>query len=188
MDNWEQYQTFYQAADSKIKDIIHSSLIPECVTDVVKKYELDDSHRSILIRIFMRNIVGMMSDSQTTVAIRTAGIPAALVISADINQCIQIKTATFADTSLVTETSEPIESSVKINTPETPSTKQNNLEDELAAAEAAFHDLQPIRTMAQDMETLKHDIEHLHTATSQDVLLSGDGNKKKNPDAAWDTE
>jgi hypothetical protein len=78
--------------------------------------------------------------------------------------------------------------SAAINTLKVPVTKSNTLADELEAAEAAFHDLQPIRTMAQDMESLKQDIEHLHTATSQDVLLNGDGNGKKNPEAAWDTE
>jgi|GEM_PF-1501096 len=185
MQNWEQYQAAYQAADQTTKDKLHSSLISECVDESVKKYELDTSHRKILMQLFASKVAGIMDTAGTTEAMRTAGIPAATVISKEIDECIATKTPTIPDTSLVEEgeTSEVTKQSVEVTPPEfTPDT----LAVELAETEAAFKQLQPIRTMAHDMETIKQD-EPVHQATSQESILNGQGNAQKNTSAQWGT-
>ena len=52
-----------------------------------------------------------------------------------------------------------------------PATAAESLEEEIAATEAAFHQLQPIRTMAHDMQSLRQDNEPSHKAASQEELL-----------------
>jgi hypothetical protein len=71
-------------------------------------------------------------------------------------------------------------------TTSTPSSDAS-LAAELAETEAVFKQLQPIRTMAHDMETIKTKEEPVHQATSQDTILNGQGNAQKNPDARWET-
>jgi hypothetical protein len=203
--NWNEYQTAYQAADQTTKDKLHSSLIPECVGEAVTKYELDSSHRRILIKIFSRKTVGLHDDASTAEAMREAGIPAAAVICKKINQCMATKTPAIADTSLVEDgqTGNKIGQSVPVNTTTTPvttvqqptvanphnnqETPSNTLAAEIAETEAAFKQLQPIRTMAHDMETIKQVEEPVHQAASQETILNGQGNAQKNESAQWGT-
>ena len=70
------------------------------------------------------------------------------------------------------------------NQPPTPESV-DSLAAEIAATEASFHQLQPIRTMASDMNSLRSTEEPVHQGVSQNTLLNGDGNGKKNPDARW---
>jgi len=70
------------------------------------------------------------------------------------------------------------------NPPPTPESV-DSLAAEIAATEASFHQLQPIRTMASDMNSLRSTEEPVHQGVSQNTLLNGDGNGKKNPDARW---
>lgn len=200
MDNWEQYQTAYQAADQKTKDIIHSSLIPECVSAAVLKYELDDSHIRTLIQLFANKTVGLADETQTINAIRSAGIPASSVVYNEITKDLETNKPTIADTSLVQIDSthmeaRPVTTNVKIQSApaavvavETPvPTTRTELAAELAETEAAFSQLQPIRTMAHDMQTLKQEQEPVHQSASQETLLEGQGNAQKNHDASWGT-
>ena len=84
-----------------------------------------------------------------------------------------------------TKTAVPVVTNIPIQTPTAVVAPEPiSLADELTAAEATFHQLQPIRTMAGDMQTLKHDVP-IHQAASQETLLNGDGNGKKNPGAQW---
>ena len=190
MQNWEQYQAAYQAADQKTKDIVHSSLISECVTAAVTKYELDISQTRTLIQIFASKVVGVADETATTESMRSVGIPAAAVICKEIVECLNTKKATVADTALIeiVGTEEELSTIIPIQTTSTPVPQPPTtptLAEELAEAEAALHQLQPIRTMASDMQTLRPESEVTHQASSQDFLLDGDGNGKKNPDARW---
>lgn len=63
----------------------------------------------------------------------------------------------------------------------------DTLAAELAETEAAFKQLQPIRTMAHDMETLRTEEAPVHQATSQETILNGQGNAGKNTEAQWGT-
>jgi hypothetical protein len=64
---------------------------------------------------------------------------------------------------------------------------EQSLAAELAETEAAFKQLQPIRTMAHDMETLKQVEEPVYQATDQETILNGQGNAQKNVSAQWGT-
>ena len=189
MDKWQEYRAAYATVDQSTKDKLHSSLIPECVTDACIKYELDKSHQQKMIQFFAFETVGIVDETTTTDAMRAEGIPAAAVIYAEINQCIATKTPAIADTSLVKE--EPtVESNQPVVTPTIPVPAENNTPDtlaaELAETEAAFKQIQPIRTMAHDMETIKQE-EPIHQATSQEAILNGQGNAEKNAAAQWGT-
>lgn len=196
MKNWEKYQSAYEQADQATKSKLHSSLIPECVDAAIVKYELDQSHKRIMVQMFANKTVGITDENSTIEAMRSAGIPAAGIVAKEIIQCIYTKTPTVPDTSLVdeqpaipSETSKLVainqqtQTSAATPTPQ-PTATADVLADELAEAEAAFHNLQPIRTMAGDMQSIRHN-EPTHQATGQDALLQGRGNQEKNPDARW---
>lgn len=155
MKNWKQYQDAYNAATDPIKGKIHSSLIPECVVSACLKYELDDTHKQILIRLFADKILGLADDTATTESMRSVGIPAAAVIYKEIDQCLATKQPSIPDTSLVENiqiVAEEATDNVKLEI-----TESNSLAAELAETEATFKELQPIRTMAHDMQSLKRE-------------------------------
>lgn len=200
MENWEQYQNAYKAANESTKAKIHSSLIPECAFSACTKYELDDSHKRILIRLFADQILGLRSSESTTQSMRDAGIPAAAVIYKEVEKCLESKQPSIPDTSLVENIqivaeevsikSEAISLTVEqeVGRTETASpaaNKDSSLAAELAETEAAFKELQPIRTMAHDMETLRTENEPVHKAADQETILNGQGNADKNSDAQW---
>lgn len=82
----------------------------------------------------------------------------------------------------------PISSDTQpVETTTVPNNDQDTLAAELAATEAAFKQLQPIRTMAHDMETIRTDDEPVHQAASQESILNGQGNASKNTQAEWGT-
>lgn len=208
MENWDQYQAAYQSADQATKSILHSSLIPECVADAVRKYELDDSHRRVLIALFSAELLKLHTAEECVEQLRAAAIPAAKVIHSEISTCLTTKKPSITDTSLVevvpeevtsapaipTTTSTPIKITAEPPqnlslTPAAFDTVGSNdaLAKEIAEAEAAFHQLRPIRTMAHDMDTLKQVDQPDHQATSQEDLLKGKAANAANPNARWNS-
>lgn len=102
--NWETFHTAYLASDQKTKDILRSSLIPECVNEIIKKFELDKTHQKTLVQIFSNKVLGLLNEESTIDALRKEGIPAAKVIHTEISTCLSTKKPTIADTSFETET------------------------------------------------------------------------------------
>lgn len=185
MTDWETYQTAYQAADQATKDILHSSLIPECVATNVSKYELDPSHQKILVTLLSEKTLGLIDEPQLVEKTRQAGVPAAQMICTDIQQCLQTQTPSIADTSLEATAEKPETQTVPVNqakpaaptssepaaavdtavkTPE--ETETSSLASEIAATEAALKSIPKVRTMAQDAQ------ESTDHSSSQEELLN----------------
>ncbi len=191
MENWEQYQKAYQAADEATKSKLHSSLIPECVALTVKKQQLDDNHQKTLVQLFSEKLLGLTNEEQMKQTMRTAGVPNAEVVLQEITTCLSSHTASIADTSLIEEaaptekaTEAPADTtpstpqSVPVNpevasepkptpaqTPESERTNANDLASEIEKAEAEFDAIPKIKTMAQDAQDVT---EH---SSNQDSLL-----------------
>jgi hypothetical protein len=160
--NWEQYQAAYQAADQKTKDILHSSLIPECVAESIKKYKLDESNQKVLVELFSEKTLSLLSEPRLVEEMRKAGIPSASIVSTEINQCIQTKKPAVPDTSLVTERKI---ASDKVTGGATNSPQPDSLETDIAETEAALNAIPHIRTMVTDAKESK-----THTTSQSDLL------------------
>jgi hypothetical protein len=111
--------------------------------------------------------------------------PAAMRITADVLDFLEpLNSDSKADSVLTavstTENTIPINKEPTVVEPDT-------LAAELAETEAVFKQLQPIRTMAHDMETIKQVEEPVHLATDQETILNGQGNAQKNESAQWGT-
>ena len=183
MINWDTYQAAYQAADQKTKDTLHSSLIPECVAEAVRKYELDATHQKTLVGLFSEKVLGLVTNDELVAQMRTAGIPAAAVINNEISQCLSTQKATVLDTSLVAEktpTDEAVDTPIKLTAippaqpSETIQESDNSLESDIAETEAALNAIPKIRTMVQDAQEST-----THTSSQSELL---DKNNR------WDTK
>jgi|AntRauTorckE6833_2_1112554.scaffolds.fasta_scaffold07650_2 hypothetical protein len=187
MNDWDIYQTAYQAADQKTKSTLHSSLIPECVTEAVKKYELDASHQKTLVGLFSKKILQIVTDGELIEQMKTAGIPSASTISSEISQCLSTKKPTVLDTSLVSgegtdsEVAESVNTSAQptdapsIPAPEASQTPDSSLDSDIEETEAAFNAIPKIRTMVQDAQESP-----THTS-SQSQLLDRSNRWDKKP-------
>jgi len=136
-------------------------------------------------QILFANIVEAVTGGKQT----RGAIPQLLIDQLEIDQATAMRITAdvldFLEPLDTTKTAVPVVTNIPIQTPTAVVAPEPiSLADELAAAEATFHQLQPIRTMAGDMQTLKHDVP-THQAASQETLLNGDGNGKKNPGAQW---
>jgi hypothetical protein len=179
MIDWDTYQTAYQSADQSIKDILHSSLIPECVAENIKKYELDTSNQKVLVGLFSEKTLGLVDEAQVVEQMRTAGIPSATAVANDITQCLQTKKPTAADTSLTTgeltnNEAEPHPATptnslgeAKVLTADAPKAREVNstLDTDIAETEAALNAIPKIRTMVQDVESTT-----AHTSSQSELL------------------
>ena len=184
MIDWDTYQTAYQAADAKTKETLHSSLIPECVAEQVKKHQLDDSHHKTLVRLMSEKVLGLRTQPEVIEAMKQAGIPTSSIIYTDLDQCLETKKPTVADTGLdegeVRE--EAPEAEPRLVTPQSNTTasdkapakspaapasepQSNDLASEIKAAEAEFDSIPKIKTMAKDAQEA-----NTHSS-SQDALL-----------------
>jgi hypothetical protein len=111
--------------------------------------------------------------------------PAAMRITADVLDFLEpLNSDTKAEQLL--EAVSTAENTIPINV-EPGELEPDTLAAELAETEAAFKQLQPIRTMAHDMETLKQVEEPVYQAASQETILNGQGNAQKNVSAQWGT-
>ena len=108
----------------------------------------------------------------------------AMRITADVLDFLEPLNDVHSSTTY-TSTDTPTPTEAKIPTPPQPA--QESLAAELAATEAAFKELQPIRTMAHDMETLRTDDTPTYKAADQETILNGQGNAEKNTKARWET-
>lgn len=177
MIDWNTYQAAYQAADQETKDTLHSSLIPECVAEAVKKYELDASHQKTLVRLFSGKVLELTTDDELVEQMRTAGIPAAAVISQDILQCLSTQKPTILDTSLEEETPSEKTTDTPTELPDTPvipvveakPSSNDSLESDIAETEAALNAIPKIRTMVQDVEEST-----THTSSQSELLDKDD--------------
>ena len=167
MIDWNTYQTAYQAADQQTKDTLHSSLIPECVDDAVKKYELDTSHKKVLIGLFSEQVLGIVTDSELIKQMKTAGIPLATVISGDVTQCLTTKKPSVLDTSLAPEDtpSDAATDTPALTAPQAKPEPTSSLESDIAETEAALNSIPKIRTMVQDAQEST-----THTSSQAELL------------------
>jgi len=107
--------------------------------------------------------------------------PVALRITADVLDFLEpLNQPTTASTPIGTQPQPTEVIEQPVDSPDT-------LAAELAETEAAFKQIQPIRTMAHDMETIKQTEEPVHQAASQESILNGQGNAEKNAAAQWGT-
>jgi hypothetical protein len=185
MIDWNTYQAAYQAADQKTKDTLHSSLIPECVAEAVEKYELDAAHQKTLIGLFSEQVLGLVTVEKLIQQMRTAGIPAAAVISKEISQCLSTQKPTILDTSLEEE-KPPVDEVVDaaeiptvtpiVSTLEASQTLNNSLASDIAETEAALNAIPKIRTMVHDAQEST-----THTSSQSELLDTNNrwGTKKQ---------
>jgi len=182
MDKWEQYQAAYQKADQKTKDLIHSSLIPECVQKVIELKQLEASQKKLLVKITSDHILELLSNDEMVAEIRNIGVPDAESVSAEIMSCTTTMKPTVLDTSLIIDEST---NTIQVNTN---IKAEHQLASEIAEAEATMQTIQPIRTMSHDMETMRSVMndEQVHTAASQADILDRTTTDKATDDR-WNT-
>jgi hypothetical protein len=183
MDNWEQYQKAYQAADEETKSLIHSSIIPESVDKMIKEHNLESNQKKLIILELSNQILGITTEIELVENVRKIGVPNARVAVNETLSFIQNKKPKITDTSLVDDSTSTNKIDIKKS--------DDNLANEIAEAEAAIESMQPIRTMSHDMEVQRGTPadEPTHTGASQADLLDRTATvKDKNPGATWGTE
>jgi len=177
--NHEQREELFELASDVQKHLYESHEAGLALEQIAIKHLLQANHIDFAIAVG-DVILGLFPQEQ---------LPQLLIERLNLSQAnamrITADVLDFLEPLDATKTAVPVATNIPIQTPTAVADPEPiSLADELAAAEATFHQLQPIRTMAGDMQTLKHDVP-IHQAASQETLLNGDGNGKKNPGAQW---
>jgi hypothetical protein len=177
----QQRDDAYGASSEVQKSLYEGPASGQALYDIGKNHGLVEVEVRMSFLIAVGDVViGLVPQAQLPqLMIERLGVSqaTAMRITADVLDFLEPLDAT--------KTAAPVATNIPIQTPTAVADPGPiSLADELAAAEATFHQLQPIRTMAGDMQTLKHDVP-IHQAASQETLLNGDGNGKKNPGAQW---
>jgi hypothetical protein len=169
----------YEHASEIQKSLYEDQESAQALFRIAQKHALSKVYTDFLIAVG-DVILGLVPQAQLPqLMIERLGVSqaTAMRITADVLDFLEPLDAT--------KTAAPVATNIPIQTPTAVANPEPiSLADELAEVEATFHQLQPIRTMAGDMQTLKQDAP-THQAASQETLLNGDGNGKKNPDVRW---
>jgi len=174
----EQREGIFQAGSDIQRELYDSYESGKALATIGQKYDVTElADFAIAVGDVILGLVPQAQLPQLMIERLGVSQATAMRITADVLD--------FLEPLDTTKTAVPVVTNIPIQTPTAVVAPEPiSLADELAAAEATFHQLQPIRTMAGDMQTLKHDVP-THQAASQETLLNGDGNGKKNPGAQW---
>ena len=164
MSDWNEYQDALKKTDEQTRKKIRSSLISDCVAAAVTKYELDASHTKILVRIYVDVLLDLVTPETAIEQIRSAAIPAAAEVHAEIWECIQTIQPEFIDSSQQI-TNQHAGNASEIPTPETSQMRDNSLKSDIAETEAALNAIPKIRTMVQDAQESA-----IHTSSQSELL------------------
>lgn len=152
----------------------------------LEKIALDHNILDIYKQIIFSRVIENIALKNT----QSGSLPQSLQSELGVDQSTAMRATAdildFLETLNQTETSSTTTERQPVEVTRISETNQSDLAVELAETEAAFKQLQPIRTMAHDMETIKQE-EPVHQAASQETILNGQGNAVKNTQAQWGT-
>jgi hypothetical protein len=179
MSDWNEYQAALQKTDELTREKIRSSLISDCVAAAVTKHGLDASHTKILVQIYVDVLLKLITPEAAVALIRSAAIPSAAEVHAEIWEHIQTNQPKFTDFSqqittqyqdiasanLASESAESLVVTSEIPVPEANGSSNSLLESEIAETEAALNAIPKIRTMVQDAQEST-----THTSSQSELL------------------
>jgi hypothetical protein len=151
MFTWETFQTTYRSASPEIKAVIDSELIPICVHNLEKNQQIDRSHYRDVVKLYSLFILNAIDENTMVEEMKKIGIPDSRVVFYNLQICREKTPLTFA--SYDEPTDEPVD-----------------LSADIAEAEAVLNTTQPIRTMANDMQTNKTHPENIYSSTQNAIL------------------
>ncbi len=181
----EQREDAYNTATAKQRSLYEGSENGQALYTISQRHGISDQDRHLHFLVAVGDVIlGLVPQEK---------LPELFVERLQISQPDAMRiTADVLD--FLAPLNQPTNTPVPITTQPQPAemTKvstdsQDTLAAELAETEAAFKQLQPIRTMAHDMETIRTEEEPVHQAASQETILNGQGNAEKNTTAQWGT-
>ena len=147
MYNWETYQTAYQAATTEQKAIVDLDVIPRCVREVIAAKQLDASHYPKLVRLYALIIMGAIDQPAALAEMRKLGVPEGDNVLTALQTC-------------------------QTQTPQTYSLTED-LDSDIAEAEADISAIPAIRTMDQDMAKSQAAKETTYSSTQSAIIKEG---------------
>lgn len=73
--DWETYQTAYQKADQETKQILDSTIIPNCVINLIETKTLDKSQKNDLVNLFCDYTLNLYTVDDVITTMKQMGIP-----------------------------------------------------------------------------------------------------------------
>lgn len=199
MSDWQQYQEALKNTDNSRRELIRSSLISDCVESAIARHTLDVSQTKMLVQLYVDYVIGLAGAEQVKYTMQTIGVPNSIAIHEEIDVCLKKQTPRVADISEHITNEYMADEVMENDILSTISTDSDNvsesvsatplpqidLQSEIEETQANFNSIQPMRTMAHDMETIKQTDVPNYTGASQEELLR---KKPEDLDAAEPTE
>lgn len=161
--DWETFQTAYQKADTKTKEIIDSGVIGECVEAQVASGSVDPSHQSKIVLGISHLILNTISKEDLANHFKEMVVPNAPALIEQIQICITQKDISVPKEQVPDPTPTPDAAPAAVATPLTPAptlqpttTATPNPSDSTNPLAAAA-ELQSQIDAAQPIHTIKRD-------------------------------
>ncbi len=152
MNDWETYQSAYQAAPQPIKDILDSEAISTFVSTLLATQAIDEKHRRVISLLVSDRLLTLTTDAEVSASLQA--LPLEKVLAEKTAALIHAFVQSKID-GVVEKTAAPAEAKEVLP----PITEQNS-------PAVVSH----IRTMAQDMNRSKEQGERVYSSTQDSIL------------------
>lgn len=151
--DWETFQTAYQNAPQELKDLVDSERIPVAVS-VALQQQPGQFDRRLLTIISSLFVLKALSTDEVLSTLEEVGVNNNLRFLADLKESLSQPTITGTEDSRI---------------------QNSNLADEIAEVEHEIESLHSVRTMAEDMQSVREEEEQTHKTSQSDILTNSSG-------------